>query len=80
MNLPVLTLFRNLINRAGCDCWGETAVWRDESWGEQEKVRRYVNRVINNPAKIADAPAIWLPEIGSPSQNAATIIATIGVR
>ena len=39
-----------------------------------------VNRVISSPAKIAAAPAIWLPEIGSPSQIAATIIATIGVR
>ena len=39
-----------------------------------------VKRVMSSPAKIAAAPAIWLPEIGSPSQIAATIIATIGVR
>ena len=36
-------------------------------------------RVINSPAKMAAAPAIWFVDTGSPSQIAATMIATIGV-
>ena len=41
---------------------------------------QWTNRVMSSPPKIAPAPAIWFAEIGSPSQTAATAIATTGVR
>lgn len=87
-NPSLWTVSGAVINRTGTDCWAELRLRRDESCDERKRralarnglYQTGVKRVMSNPAKIAAAPAIWLPEIGSPSQIAATMIATIGVR
>ena len=64
-------------NTAG---WDEMQMFVAERTFNRGVCQAGVNRVMSRPAKIAEAPAIWLPVIGSPSQIAATTIATMGVR